>query len=210
MLILLGAIVVICAGAVLVISRSGGDSAAARRSPADRIASFSAAATISSLPKADERKGFVEAFSHGRSTIRTLDLDHLRRFALGDPDEFSLVAAPDAKGGVCYLDSTSGGTCLDSFHDGAGMTLSFRKVNGVKHHVITGLVPDGVSKLIFDSARARHAVAVHDNLFQFVIPTSDRSRFDSYTLVADDGSSTTERWPVPFPNATPRTNPLGP
>jgi hypothetical protein len=156
------------------------------------IAAFAAAPTASSLPSAEEKQRFVTVFSRGPSLIATLDLAQLRRFSLGGAGAFSIVAAPRMKGGLCYLDSASGGVCIDTFATGAGMTEGYRKVGGAKHNVITGLVPDGFVSIAFRSGAATAATPVHDNVFQFVVPRSLLGGIDSYTLTRADGSTHSE------------------
>ena len=159
------------------------------KSPAEQIAVFAAAPTASSLPSAAEKQRFVTAFSHGPSLVATLDIAHVRRFSLGGAGGFSLVAAPTKKGGICYLDSASGGVCTDTFAMGPAMTEGYRKVRGAKHNVITGLVPDGYVKIAFASGAASAATLVHDNVFQFVVPPSLYGGIDSFTLTRADGST---------------------
>ena len=183
--------VVVIAGAIAVtVEQSRGTS---HRTPAAEIASFAAAPTGSSAPSAVERRRFVTAFSHGPSLVATLDLGHVRRFSIGGVAGFSLVAAPTKTGGVCYLDSASGGTCIARFEKGSGFTEGYRKVGGAKHNVIAGLLPDDVVEIMFASGTAKAATAVHDNVFQFVVPPSLFGGIHSYTLTRSDGSTHTER-----------------
>jgi hypothetical protein len=183
------------AGAIaFAVSRGSSDEPA--RSPVAQVASFSVAPSSASLPDAAARQRFVAAFSEGRSIIATLDLHRLRSFSLGSADDFSVVAAPAAKGGICYLDSRGRGTCIESFHEGAGMTEGYRRVNGgAKHNVISGLLPDGISKITFATNAGSFSTPVRHNVFQFVVPDQGPV-ISSYTLAREDGSTRAERWPA--------------
>ena len=169
-----GLLVVLAFGGGIALERSHEASTAAPGfggSAVAQIAGFAAAPTASSRPSAAERRRFLTAFSEGRSMLSTLDLRHVRRFSIGGAAGFSLVAAPTKTGGVCYLDSASGGTCIARFEKGSGMTEGYRKVGGSKYNVITGLLPDGVVKITFASGAAEASTPVHDNVFQFLVTT---------------------------------------
>jgi hypothetical protein len=194
-----GLLVVLAIGGGIALERSHDASTASPGfggSAATQIAGFAAAPTASSSPSAAERQRFVTAFSEGPSLISTLDLRHVRRFSIGGAAGFSLVAAPTKAGGICYLDSASGGECIATFEKGAGMTEGYRKVGGSKHNVVAGLLPDGVVKIAFASGAAEASTPVHDNVFQFVVPPKLFGGIDSYTVTRADGS--TQRWPVAF------------
>ena len=94
-----------------------------------------------------------------------------RSFSLGSVDDFSVVAAPAAKGRICYLDSVGGDRCIDAFRGGAGMSEGYRRVNGGNL-----------------STTARH------NVFEFVVPQG--AVISTYTLTREDGSMRTEPWPA--------------
>jgi hypothetical protein len=184
-----GLLGILAIGGAIAFDRSGGTTPQAGKA---EIAAFAAAPTASSVPSAEEKQRFVTVFSRGPSLIATLDLAHLRRFSLGGAGVFTVVAAPRKKGGLCYLDSASGGVCIDTFAKGidcAGMTEGYRKVRGAKHNVITGLVPDGFVSIAFRSGAATAATQVHDNVFQFVVPPSLYGGIDSCTLTRADGST---------------------
>jgi hypothetical protein len=188
-IVIAGLLGILAIGGAIAFGRSGGTTPHSGKA---EIAAFAAAPTASSVPSAAEKQRFVTVFSRGPSLIATLDLAHLRRFSLGGAGAFSVVAAPRKKGGLCYLDSASGGACIDTFDKGAGMTEGYRKVGGAKHNVITGLVPDGFVSIAFRSGAATAATQVHDNVFQFVVPPSLYGGIDSYTLTRADGSTHSE------------------
>lgn len=160
--------------------------------PAAEVASFAAPATRSSAPSAAERQRFITAFSRGPGLVKTLDLGRIRRFSLGSAGAFSLVAAPTRKGGICYLDSASGGTCFDSLENCSGFTEGYRKVGGSKHNVITGFLPDSVVRITFASGASRASTTVRDNVFQFIVPQRLWGGIHSCTLTRADGSTRTE------------------
>ena len=123
--------------------------------------------------------------------VRSLDLRHLRRFSLGDPSGFSVVAARSRTGGICFISSVGTGACIDSFHNGAGMAEGNRKVGTAHRNVITGLVPDGVSEVSFATNAGSFSTPVHDNVFRFVVPEQGPVVY-SYTLVRRNGSKRVE------------------
>lgn len=187
-----GLLVIAAAGGVIALSDNGSP----QRPPAEQVASFSVAPTPATLPDAAARQQFVRSFSDpgahgGPPMVKSLDLRHLRRFSLGDPSNFSIVAARSKTGGICFISSVGSGACIDSFHNGAGMTEGYRKLGAAKHNVITGFVPDGVSEISFTTNAGSFSTPVRHNVFQFVVP--DRGPVvESYTLVRSDGSKRVE------------------
>ncbi len=187
-----GLLLVAAAGVVIALSDDGSP----ELPPAERVASFAAPPTPATVPDAATREQFVRAFSHpglhdGRPMVESLDLRHLRRFSLGDPTRFSIVAARSKAGGICFLGSAGAGGCIDSFHDGAGMSVGYRKIGVTKHNVISGFVPDGVAEVSFAMSGGRFTTRVHDNVFRFVVPDQG-GVVRSYTLVGDNGSKRVE------------------
>jgi hypothetical protein len=187
-----GLLVIAAAGVVIALSDNGSP----QRPPAEQVASFSAAPTPATLPDAAARQQFVRSFSDpglhgGPPMVKSLDLRHLRRFSLGDPSDFSIVAARSKTGGICFISSVGTGACIDSFHNGAGMAEGYRKLGAAKHNVITGFVPDGVSEISFTTNAGSFSTPVRHNVFQFVVPDQGPV-VESYTLVRADGSKRVE------------------
>jgi hypothetical protein len=187
-----GLLVIVAAGIVIALSDSGSP----ERPPAEQVAGFSAAPTPATLPDAAARQQFIRAWSNpglhgGPPMVKSLDLRHLRRFSLGDPSGFSVVAARSKTGGICFIGSVGGGGCIDSFDNGAGMAEGSRKVGPAMHNVITGFVPDGVSEISFATNAGSFSAPVRNNVFRFVVPTQGPVVY-AYTLVRADGSKRVE------------------
>ena len=188
-LILGSGLLVIVAAGILALSDTGSPD----RPPAEQIARFSSPATPATVPDAAVRERFMRAFAglpDGPPAVPSLDLTRIRTFSLGGGTGFAVVAAPRKTGGICWIGYTGpggSGGCLDSFHNGAGMTEGVRTVGTKKHNVISGLVPDGVSEISFATNAGSFSTPVRNNVFWFVVP--DRGPVvESYTLVRANGS----------------------
>jgi hypothetical protein len=187
-----GLLVIVLAGIVVALSDTGSPD----RPPAEQVARFSAAPTPATVPDAAARRELVRAFSDpglhgGPPMVKSLDLRHLRRFSLRDPSAFSIVAARSRTGGICFVSSVGAGACIDSFHNGAGMSEGVHTVGTEKHNVISGLVPDGVSEISFATNAGSFSTPVRNNVFRFVVPDQGPV-IGSYTLIRANGSRRVE------------------
>lgn len=148
--------------------------AAAQPGAAEVVAAFSRPQTDSASRVSDAQAAlFSQVFTRNHPQSNSTpnhapDPARLRRFQLGDASQFEITAAPTASGGICYLDSLSGGTCLDSFTHGAGMIMSI----GPMHHLaITGMVPDGVVELsVRTKTGATFVAKAVNNVYRLDVP----------------------------------------
>ena len=147
---------------------------AAQPGAAEVVAAFSRPQTDAARRVSDAQAAlFTQVFTRNIPqssliTINAPDPARLRRFQLGDASRFEVTAAPTASGGICYLDSLSGGGCFDSFTHGAGMIMSF----GRTHHLaITGMVPDGVVELsVRTKTGATFVTKAVNNVYRLDVP----------------------------------------
>ena len=182
--------------------------AGASPNAAEAVAAFAQPASDATRVSETLANDFAAAFSRHPSHAASLDLGRLRRFDLGDETNFAVTAAPTRSGGICYLDSLSGGTCLDTFTRGAGMIMSIGPVMSLDHYAITGMAPDRVTKITFQtSGKIGYSASVHNNVYRLDLPADvAAAQILRYTFTYSDGAESSDEITPPAPSTNP---PLG-
>lgn len=156
---------------------------------AGQIASFATSPAAGAVVDSETGGTFADRFA-SRSG---LDQSKLRRFALGDRSGFSIVAAPTATGGICYVNSLAAGSCIDSFARGAGLMILSGEVFKLDHVIVAGLVPDGTVQVTVNTRTGSYSGVVRNNVYRIDLPAKAATAdVTSYATTAADGSVRTE------------------